>query len=52
MYELAYHVTNQELGQRWHPQLKDKGYDAVLPGQDSHISKEVVTDECGAMAAW
>jgi hypothetical protein len=24
----------------------------VLPGQDSHISKEVVTDECGAMAAW
>lgn len=33
----------------WDPQLKERGYDTVLPDQGYHTSQAVVIDESGAM---
>jgi hypothetical protein len=48
----SYSVTIQVVGQRWSPQLKDRGCDTVLPGQGCHTSQRAVIDEYGAMIEW
>jgi hypothetical protein len=45
-------ATRQAPGQRWSPQLKDRGCDTVLRGQGYSTIQRAVTDGYGAMMEW
>jgi hypothetical protein len=49
---LPYYMTSQVLGQRWSPQLTDRGSDNALSVQGYRTTQGAMIDEHGSMLEW